>query len=529
MAGQANGPPDPESVVTPTRAETLAALSLAIDLGLGQPMEHMLRACVLAMRLADELQLNEDRRATVYYATLLAWIGCHADSYELAVVFGDDIAFRASVYSVDNRGMPLAALMLRQVGAGQPPLRRAGKAAGFLVGGARTMQEVIRSHCTSAGMLAAQMGLGERLAPTLACLFERWDGAGLPNGVAGAEIPLEIRIVQLADTAEVFLRAGGADAAVAMVRRRRGTHFDPDLADLFCARAADFAAELAEVDPWPAALRLSPEDARLTPVELDEMLLAMGDFADLKSPFTAGHSRGVSALAEEAGRQLNLPPSEVTDLRRAGLAHDLGRLGVSNQVWEKASPLSDAERERVELHPYLTERILRRVPSLVRVASLAAAHHERLDGSGYPRGATSAALSPADRVLAAADAYQGYGKRRPHRPALPKPQAVDRLQNEVRAGRLDADAVQAVLVAAGQRRGKRTAFAAGLTEREVGVLRLLTGGLSNRLIAQNLSITEKTARNHVEHIYAKIGASNRTGATLFAIRNGLVGWQRDAN
>ena len=184
MAGQANGPPGPESAVTPTRAETLAALSLAIDLGLGQPMEHMLRACVLAIRLADEVQLSEDRRATVYYATLLAWIGCHADSYELAAVFGDDIAFRASVYTVDNRGMPLAALMLRQVGAGQPPLRRAAKAAGFLVGGARTMHEVIRSHCTSAGLLATQMGLGERLAPTLACLFERWDGAGLPNGVA---------------------------------------------------------------------------------------------------------------------------------------------------------------------------------------------------------------------------------------------------------------------------------------------------------------------------------------------------------
>jgi HD-GYP domain-containing protein (c-di-GMP phosphodiesterase class II) len=516
---------NPGSGLTPTRAEMLAALSLAIDLGLGQPMEHMLRACVLAMRLADEVRLDEDRRATVYYATLLAWIGCHADSYELAAVFGDDIAFRASAYTVDNRGMPLASLMLRQVGAGQPPWRRAAKAAGFLVHGARTMHDVIRSHCTSAGVLAAQMGLGARLAPTLAYVFERWDGAGLPDGVRGVDIPLEMRIVQLADTAEVFLRAGGPDAAVDMVRRRRGTQFDPDLADLFCAQAIDFAAGLAEVDPWPAVLRLSPQDATLTDAELDEMLVAMGDFADLKSPFTTGHSRGVSGLAAEAGRRLNLPVRDVTDLRRAGSVHDLGRLGVSNRLWEKVSPLSDAERERVRLHPYLTERILRRVPTLRGIASLAGAHHERLDGSGYSRGAAGATLSLPDRVIAAADAYQAYGEPRPHRPALPKRDRVQRVQDDVRAGRLDAEAVQAVLAAAGERLGRRTASPAGLTEREVEVLRLLTRGVSSRVIAKDLSISEKTVRNHVEHIYVKIGASNRTGATLFAIRNGIVGWQ----
>jgi HD-GYP domain-containing protein (c-di-GMP phosphodiesterase class II) len=386
---------------------------------------------------------------------------------------------------------------------------------------------VIRSHCTSAGVLASQIGLGEQLTPVLACLFERWDGAGLPDGVRANEIPLEMRIVHLADTAEVSLRAGGAAAAVEMVRRRRGTQFDPELADLWCDRAAGLAEELADVDPWAAVLALSLQQAKLTGAELDGVLEAMGDFADLKSPFTAGHSRGVAALAAEAGRRLSLSAAEIADLRRAGHAHDLGRLGVSNAVWDKTRPLTAAERERVQLHPYLTERILSRVPSLTRIAALAGAHHERMDGSGYSRGARGAGLSVPDRVLGAADAFQTYLEPRPHRPAMPRPDAVDRVQDEVRAGRLDADAVAAVLGASGQGISRRAVLPAGLTNRESEVLRLITCGLSNRMIADQLFISVKTARNHVEHIYAKIGTSNRTGATLFAIHHGIVGWQAD--
>jgi HD-GYP domain-containing protein (c-di-GMP phosphodiesterase class II) len=325
----------------------------------------------------------------------------------------------------------------------------------------------------------------------------------------------------------VFLRTGGVDEAVAMVRRRRGTQFDPDLADVFCEHSVELAEELADVEPWPTVLSMAPEAIPLTDPELDQGLEAIADFADLKSPFTAGHSRGVADLAAEAGRLMALGAADVQDLRRAGLAHDLGRMGVSNAVWDKATALSDAERERVRLHPYLTERILHRVPGLARIASMAGAHHERLDGSGYSRGLRGVALSMPDRVLAAADAFHTCREHRPHRPAMPEQQAVGRVRTDVREGRLDPVAVDAVMAASGQRLDRRRLRPGGLTAREVEVLRLVTRGLPNRVIATTLSISEKTARNHVEHIYAKIGASNRTGATLFAIRTGMVGWETE--
>jgi HD-GYP domain-containing protein (c-di-GMP phosphodiesterase class II) len=254
----------------------------------------------------------------------------------------------------------------------------------------------------------------------------------------------------------------------------------------------------------------------------DAALEAVATFADLKSPYTLGHARAVADLAAEAGASLGLSDGEVRTLRRAALVHGFGRLGVSNSIWDKPGPLGAGEWERVRMHPYLTERMLQQSPALAPLGAIAVQLRERLDGTGYPRGFTGAAIPRPARILGVADAYQAMREPRPHRPELSPEQAAAALRAEVRSGRLDGDAVEAVLGAAGHRVARRRDGPAGLTAREVEVLRLLARGLSNREIAERLVISPKTVGNHVEHIYAKIGSSGRATASLFAMQHGLL-------
>jgi HD-GYP domain-containing protein (c-di-GMP phosphodiesterase class II) len=263
-------------------------------------------------------------------------------------------------------------------------------------------------------------------------------------------------------------------------------------------------------------------ERRLTGTDLDDAIEAVGAFSDLKSPFTLGHSRSVAELAAGAATSVGLSPARAVDVRRAALLHDIGRLGVPNSIWDKPGPLTRAETERVRLHPYLTERMLAGTPTLARLGTIAVQHHERLDGSGYPRGLSGAAISTEGRLLAAADCYATLIEPRPHRQAMTAEDAAAELRARVKAGWLAGEAAEAVLEAAGHRTPRRRVLPGGLTAREVEVLRLLARGLSNREIARELGISPSTAGTHVEHIYTKIGASNRAAAGLFASRHGLM-------
>ena len=254
----------------------------------------------------------------------------------------------------------------------------------------------------------------------------------------------------------------------------------------------------------------------------DAALLAIANFVDLKSPYSLGHSSAVADLAAQAGPRLGLAEAEARTLRRAGLVHDFGRLGVSNAIWDKRGPLGAGEWERVRLHPYMTERMLQQSAVLAPLGAIAVQHRERLDGSGYPRQLSGASISRSARILAAADAYQAMREPRPHRPERTADEAAAELRADVRAGRLDAEVVEAVLGAAGHRVSRRREGPAGLTPREVEVLILLARGLSNKEIARQLVISPKTAGNHIEHIYSKIGASTRAKASLFAMQHGLL-------
>jgi HD-GYP domain-containing protein (c-di-GMP phosphodiesterase class II) len=504
-------------------AELVAALSLGVDLGFGQPMEHMLRQCLIALRLAERVGLDEQRRADVYYTALLVGVGCHSDAHEQAKWFGDDIALKSGKYDHEFHSVREAAAGMRRLGSGHAGSHRFRVALEFALSGHKEVADMITQHAAMTRILGEQLGLPEEVLNALGAAYETWDGRGWPGELEGAEVPLAARIAQLAEFVEVAYRAGGVEAARTLARKRAGSQFDPGLAELICAEGEILLQGIDDLETWDAVIDAEPALAVVLSWDrFEAALVAIANFVDLKSPYTLGHSRAVADLAAAAGAELGLSEAEVRTLRRAGLVHDFGRLGVSNAIWDKRGPLGAGEWERVRLHPYLTERMLQQSAMLAPLGAIAVQHRERVDGSGYPRGLTGAAISRPARVLGAADAYQAMREPRPHRPERSADEAAVELRAEVRAGRLDVDAVEAVLVAAGHRISGRREGPAGLTAREVDVLRLLARGLSNKEIAKQLVISPKTAGNHIEHIYSKIGASTRARASLFAMQRGLL-------
>ena len=504
-------------------AELLGVLALGADLGMGQPMEHALAQCLLSLRIGERLGLEDEQRGVLYYVSLLAWVGCHIDAYEQAKWFGDDLALKGGFRLIDPVGVRSLGQMMRQIGAGRHGVDRASVVVKFLAGGMRDANAMLANHAYAADRLGEELGLSSEVRTAVLQTFERWDGKGDPSGAKGEEITITARIVNLADVLAVYHRVAGVDAAVETAQQRRGTQFDPALVDRV---ARDRARSLpTSTTPRTWAEIIDAEPTLGTPLgaeELDHALGSVGDFTDLKSPYTLGHTRAVTELAVGAAAVLSWSADEITHIRRAALLHDLGRLGVSNAIWDKPGPLSAVEAERVRLHPYLTERMLASSPALAPLGATAAQHHERIDGSGYPRNLRGDSMTPAGKLLAVADAYAGKLEPRPHRPAISPAEAARYLRDEVKTGRLDAQSASAVLEAAGHPVRRRQEWPAGLTAREVEVLRLLARGLSNKQIAERLVVARKTVDNHVEHIYTKTGVSNRARASLFAVRHGLM-------
>ena len=503
-------------------AELLAALSLGVDLGFGQPMEHVVRQCWIALRMAEHLGLGEDR-SVVYYTALLTNVGCHTDAHEQAKWFGDDIALKGDKYAYRLNGVRSAVAGFRRLGAGQPMLQRFRVGLNFALSGYRELDGMIASHSAMARSLAAEVGLPAAVQEAVAASYEQWDGKGWPGKLRGDAVPVAARVSQLAEFVEVAHRSGGVDAAAALARQLAGSQFDPTIANRFAAAAGDILEGLDQASAWDQVVAADPGLSRpLRGEEVDDALGAITDFVDLKSPYTLGHGRAVAQLVAGAGATLRFDADAVAMLRRAGLVHGLGRMGVSNAIWDKPGPLGAGEWERVRLQPYLTERILEQSPALRPTGALAAQLRERLDGSGYPRAISGGAIPMPARVLAAADVYQSMIEPRPHRRARRPDDAAAELRAEVRAGRLDGDAAEAVLVAAGHRVRARVERPAGLTAREVDVLRLVARGMSSKEIAAEMVISPKTARNHIEHIYVKTGATSRVAASVFAIKHGLL-------
>jgi HD-GYP domain-containing protein (c-di-GMP phosphodiesterase class II)/DNA-binding CsgD family transcriptional regulator len=500
-------------------AEVFAALSLTTDLASGVPVEKGLRTCVVATAFGTALGLDDGARLALFHTSLLRSIGCTAYAPENAALFVDDIAFQAALKRLDPGDPAVFGAQLATFGDWAPARQRELSGRFAEIAGTEGPRAA-STGCEVSRALGGRLALPPAAVDALDDVYERWDGLGIPDGRRGEQLSLIGRIVHVAEQA-VFAHAdGGRAAAVAEVARRAGGHLDPDLAAAFLRDADALLAGLDAPDLLAAVVAAEPgPGATVGSGMLDDLCAALAIVVDLKGTHLVGHSGHVAAVVDAAGRLAGV--TDRAALRAAAHVHDLGRAAVSSAVWDRPGPLGAADWERVRLHAYWTDRILRRCPALVHLADLAAAHHERCDGSGYHRGVRASDLPLAARLLAAADVFAAATEPRPHRPAHSTGAARDLLLAEAAAGRLDADACAAVIEGAGLPRPRR-AWPCDLTDREVEVLRLAARGLSNRAIAAELAVSERTVGHHLAHVYDKTGRRTRAGAAVFAMEHGLA-------
>jgi HD-GYP domain-containing protein (c-di-GMP phosphodiesterase class II) len=505
-------------------AEVVAALCLATDLAMGFPFEHGLHATQVAMRLGERLGIDPQTASETYYACLLSWCGCTADAEIAAEVFGGDLTASYGPVLFGSQREMLAGVVRALPDPESAAPARAVQIVRRLPKATVYGRPHMAALCEVGEMLAERLGLPSSVHGLFAYTTERWDGKGPLRRAERDEIPLALMISNVAQDAALQHLMGGAQRAADVVRARGGRAFDPRVAGCLADNAAEILGREREASAWEETLAAEPHPTlRLEGEAIDRALAAMGAFADLVSPCFVGHSAGVAELAGAAAEHWHLGVSQRAVIGRAALVHDLGRVVVPARVWNRAGPLSADEWERVRLHPYHTERVLSRSEFLRALAPIAGADHERLDGSGYHRGVTAAALTRAARLLAVADAYHAMVEPRPHREPLASELAAQALVEQARQERLDADAVAAVLEAAGQPVA-RIERPCGLTERETEVIGLIARGLQTKQVARALGISAKTADRHLQNAYGKIGVSTRAGLAVFVMEHGLATW-----
>jgi HD-GYP domain-containing protein (c-di-GMP phosphodiesterase class II) len=506
-------------------ADLLAGLSLISDMGLGLPPENAMRSCLVGTALARRIDLDETEIAEVFYVSLLQHIGCTGYAHETYLVWIDDVAAnRAARRTNFADPRDLFKSYLPTLTRGMSASQRARVAANFFSKGPGFLKRFTTATCEVAAQTARRLGLSEGVQRGLHEVFEWWNGKGAPQGLKGDEIALVGRVAFVGGTAAEHDVLGGPELAIEAVRRRAGNILDPTIANAFVVHAGELLETANLGDPRQLVLEAEPKPVRLIPTaQLPEIAVVFGDIADLKTPFTHGHSAGVARLARAAGEKLGLDTTTGLRLHVASALHDLGRVGIPNVIWEKTGKLTTADWEQIRLHAYHSERVLSCSPVLQPMAPIAGMHHERMDGSGYHRGCKASEIKVPARVLAAADSLQAMTQSRPHRDALTLDEAVKEMQNEAREGRLDSDAVVAVSDAAGRSLQKMASSRpAGLSDREIEVLKLISQGLSNREVGRRLYISPRTAEHHVQHIYTKIGVSSRAAAAMFAMEHGLI-------
>lgn len=508
-------------------AELLATVSLASDLAHEVPAESALRDALLAVQLGRLAGWSAQDLSDVYYLALLYHVGCTgAVDAQSRLGNGDDVSVRHWLSEADFTNQPeLMRIMVAKLGRQWGPADWARGLAAFMAAG-QSVPEAFANTAEVAARLSERLGATPQVTSSLGYAYARWDGKifpGVPSGEAQSAIS---RLVHMVHVAQTYHNVGGVEAANAVVRSRSGSEFDPELATLWLQASHDILRSFTGPSVWEEALAAEPEPHRqVAHFHVDEVSRALADFVDLKSTYTHGHSARLARLVEDAGADAGLDAADLTTLRRAAQVHDLGNLSIPNQVWIKRGPLNAAEWSRVRLHAYHSQRIMSVCEPLRACGDVAGLHHEHMDGSGYHRGLHAAALPLVPRILVVAEAYQSMTEDRSWRPGLTRAEAAAELRRQVSAGMLDRRSADAVLAAAGHPstadRARRS-WPAGLTDREVDVLRLLAQGQTNKQIAGRLHISDATVHTHVINLYGKMAVNTRAGATLFALEHDLI-------
>ena len=426
-------------------SEVLSGLSHALDMTEGQVPGHAERSCLIGMRMAAALDLDDDTRSSLFYALLLKDAGCSSNAAKVAALFGvDDAIVKSSRRLTDTASTSQAVLhVFRTAGAGGSVLSRGRHTAAALRAGRAGARSLVELRCERGAAVVRAIGLGEVAARAIMDVDEHWDGGGYPAGISGDEISLAGRVLCLAQTTEVFWQHGGTGAACEIARKRRQTWFDPTLVDALLGLEHDArfwqsleTATVTEVEP-PEHVVVADE------ARLDLVAHAFASIVDAKSPYTATHSEGVAAIADALAALLDLDIGTRATLRRGALLHDIGKLGVSNRILDKPGRLNPSEWETVRRHPQWSMEILARIRAFEDIARIAGAHHERLDGSGYHRGLMAAELDQPSRILAVADVAEALSADRPYRSALGADEVLE-IMRRAAGHALDRDAFAAL-------------------------------------------------------------------------------------
>jgi HD-GYP domain-containing protein (c-di-GMP phosphodiesterase class II)/DNA-binding CsgD family transcriptional regulator len=523
--------------------DLLGALSLMGDMALGLSAGHGVRTTYIAMCIGRKLNLSSEEQADLFYAGLLTDAGCTAwASHAAAAILGDDMEARRQLVFFTDPTDPRDMLrwLTHYVAAGERVGVRIKRAVDFSIRGRRFMLEGLQNTSEVAARFAGRLDRSTRVQDALRFAFERWDGSGL-RGRRGDSIPIISRITYAAIFLEVFHAVGGRSAAVDLARARRGKNLDPVVVDAFLhvSNNEKFWNELQSESIWTLVREMEPESKyKYFDVErLDDAAKAFGDFADLKSFYMAGHARRVSARAESMAAAADLENDSIVAIRRAALLHDIGLVAIPSFVLHKpVERLSEAEWEAIRLHPYHAERILARTSVFSPLGRIVAAHHEQPDGHGYFRGLTESEIPNAAHIVSAADRFDELTHHSPGRKPLSPDTALEVMKRQARnafsenvLSTLEKSLARTPLEDAVVFPESPTApsappnvWPAGLTDREVEVLRVLSTGANREEIAKQLSVSEHTVRHHLEHIYGKIDVHTRVEATLFAIEHGLL-------
>jgi putative nucleotidyltransferase with HDIG domain len=447
--------------ITPTRpaisakpelrkAEIVSALSFGLDLATGLPVGHSVRACLLGMRLAREIGLNDNAQSDLYYALLLKDAGCSSNASKLLHVLGsDDVKAKRDIKDTDWTRLSWEVLdyALAHIAPGKPLLDRMRVWCQAPRDRGQESRAAAKIRCERGANVARLIGLPDRTARGIASLDEHWDGRGEPAGLRKAEIPILSRIMLLSQTLEIFHQTCGAEAAINVARERSKRWFDPDL-----VKAAESLAQrnvlwndLASEGAFSLAVELDTRQETLVAGEstLDAICLAFAEIVDAKSPFTYQHSNGVANAAVAIARTLNLRPEKVLFIRHAALLHDLGKLGVSNEILEKPGKLDENEWRSMRLHPFYTWKILNSISGFGELSEIAASHHEKLDGSGYFRGLHAAQLPLESRILVVADIFDALSAKRPYRDSLPLEKVFEIMRKDA-PQKLDIGCIEAL-------------------------------------------------------------------------------------